>query len=67
MLTYLGTLATERGCGRLEWSVLNWNTQAIEFYEQLGARPMDGWTVYRVAGEALEKLADSFPGSGGRD
>ena len=47
----------ERGCGRLEWEVLDWNAPAIGFYKSLGAVPMDEWTKYRVTGEALEKLA----------
>ena len=58
LLLYLARLAGERGCGRFEWSVLDWNTPAIEFYKNLGAVPMSGWTVFRVAGEALEKLSN---------
>lgn len=57
MLVYLANLAKERGCGRLEWWVLDWNDPAIRFYKTLGAVPMDDWTVYRVAGEALDELA----------
>jgi GNAT superfamily N-acetyltransferase len=57
MLAHLARLARERGCGRLEWSVLDWNEGAIRFYRSLGAVPMDEWTVYRVTGEALERLA----------
>lgn len=57
LLTHLAGIARERGCGRLEWSVLDWNEPAIGFYRALGARPLDGWTVFRVAGEALEALA----------
>ena len=57
LLVRLAGLATERGCGRLEWSVLDWNKPAIRFYKALGAVPMDEWTVYRVTGEALEDLA----------
>ncbi len=57
LLTHLARLAKERGCGRLEWSVLDWNEPAIELYKGIGAVPMDEWTVYRVAGEALETLA----------
>ena len=56
LLTRLARLALERGCGRLEWAVLNWNTEAIKFYERLGARPNSDWTVYRLAGEALTSL-----------
>jgi len=57
LLSYLARLAVERGCGRLEWWVLDWNEPAIRFYERLGAKPMDEWTVFRVADEALEDLA----------
>lgn len=57
MLVRLARLARERSCGRLEWSVLDWNEPAIGFYEMLGASPVSGWTVYRVTGEALEELA----------
>ncbi len=57
LLTHLATLAKERGCGRLEWSVLDWNEPAIKLYRDAGAIPMDEWTVYRVSGEALDRLA----------
>ena len=57
LLIYIAKLARERGCGRLEWSVLDWNEPAIGFYKRVGASPVSGWTVYRVAGEALEELA----------
>ncbi len=57
MLVHLAQLAVDRDCGRLEWSVLDWNTPAIEFYKSLGAVPMDEWTIYRVTGEALPALA----------
>ncbi|HMJ37985.1 MAG TPA: GNAT family N-acetyltransferase [Verrucomicrobiae bacterium] len=56
LLQRLATIAVERGCGRLEWSVLDWNRDAIGFYERLGARPNSEWTVYRLAGEALTSL-----------
>jgi GNAT superfamily N-acetyltransferase len=56
LLIHLARLAKERGCGRLEWSVLDWNEPAIGFYRGLGASPVGGWTVYRVTGEALEGL-----------
>ena len=56
LLKELARLAVERGCGRLEWSVLDWNRDAIGFYERLGARPNSGWTIYRLAGEALSAL-----------
>jgi GNAT superfamily N-acetyltransferase len=62
----LAHLAVERGCGRLEWSVLDWNEQARRFYASLGAEPMDGWTVHRLSGEALRALAGGArPGGGG--
>ncbi|MDP9484862.1 MAG: GNAT family N-acetyltransferase [Actinomycetota bacterium] len=57
LLVHLARLAKERGCGRLEWSVLDWNEPAIGFYRGIGASPVGGWTVYRVSGEALEGLA----------
>ena len=60
MLMHLARLAKERGCGRLEWSVLDWNEPSIRFYESLGAVAMDDWTVYRMTGEALEKLAEGI-------
>ena len=56
LLKELARLAVERGCGRLEWSVLDWNSGAIGFYERLGARPNSEWTVYRLTGEALAAL-----------
>lgn len=57
LLVNLAARAVREGCGRLEWAVLNWNEPSIRFYESLGARPMDDWTVYRLTGEALTKLA----------
>jgi GNAT superfamily N-acetyltransferase len=57
LLRHLARLAVERGCGRFEWSVLDWNQRAIDFYRKLGAVPLDEWTVFRVSGEALEQLA----------
>ena len=51
-----------RGCGRFEWSVLDWNEPAIGFYRALGARPMDGWTVMRVDGDALRALGGAIEG-----
>ena len=53
----LGELALERGCGRLEFWVLDWNRPAIDFYRKLGAEPMSDWTVQRITGEALNRLA----------
>ena len=57
LLVHLARLARERGCGRLEWSVLDWNEPAIGFYGRIGASPVGGWTVYRVTGEAREGVA----------
>jgi len=57
LLARLAGLARSRGCGRLEWWVLDWNEPAIGFYRSVGAEPMDDWTVYRVSGAALEDLA----------
>jgi GNAT superfamily N-acetyltransferase len=56
LLKHLARVAVERGCGRLEWSVLDWNRDAIGFYERLGARANSDWTVYRLTGEALTAL-----------
>ncbi len=57
LLVRIAGLAVERRCGRLEWSVLDWNEPAIRFYQRHGARPMDEWTVYRLTGTALKQLA----------
>lgn len=57
LLRHLARLAERRGCARLEWAVLDWNEAAIDFYRRLGARPNAGWTVYRLDGEALQRLA----------
>ena len=57
LMTHLARLAVDRKCRRFEWSVLNWNEPSIGFYKSLGAKPMDEWTVYRLAGESLERLA----------
>ncbi len=57
LLVHLARLAVERGSGRLEWAVLDWNRDAIGFYERLGARPNSDWTVYRLTGQALTGLA----------
>lgn len=59
LLARLAAIAKSRNCGRLEWAVLNWNEPAIRFYESLGARPMNEWTVYRLIGEPLDDLARS--------
>ncbi len=57
LLTYLARLAMDHGCNRMEWAVLDWNATAIRFYQKLGARPIEGWTVYRLGKEGLDKLA----------
>ena len=57
LLAELARLVVERGCARLEWAVLDWNEPSIGFYKSLGAKPMDEWTVMRVDGKALTKLA----------
>lgn len=57
LLVELARIAVERQCGRLEWAVLDWNVDAIGFYERLGARPNSEWTVYRLTGESLTRLA----------
>jgi GNAT superfamily N-acetyltransferase len=56
LLKHLARLSVERGYGRMEWQVLNWNQPAIDFYRKLGALPLDEWTKYRLTGEALEGL-----------
>lgn len=56
LLEKLGAIAVERGCGRLEWWVLDWNKPSIDFYRSMGAVPMDEWTVFRIDGETLEKM-----------
>jgi GNAT superfamily N-acetyltransferase len=64
LLARLAALAVERQCGRLEWSVLDWNVDAIGFYEKLGARGMTEWTVHRLTGDALTALAAESPTHG---
>jgi GNAT superfamily N-acetyltransferase len=56
LLRHLAALAVQRGCGRMEWAVLDWNKRAIEFYERMGARGVREWTIFRVAGDALRRL-----------
>ena len=58
LLKRVARIAIERGCGRLEWGVLDWNEAAIQFYKKLGALPMDAWTKCRLTGEALKNLRD---------
>lgn len=57
LLERLAQIAKERGCGRMEWAVLDWNDPAIQFYRKLGAAPMDEWTVFRLTEEGIAKLA----------
>jgi GNAT superfamily N-acetyltransferase len=57
LLLQAARIAHERGCGRFEWAVLDWNTPAQDFYKSLGAVPLDDWTIFRVTGEALTRLA----------
>lgn len=58
LLKRLAAVAVERGCGRLEWSCLDWNAPSIAFYQSMGAVPMEGWTVYRLTGETLKRIAE---------
>jgi GNAT superfamily N-acetyltransferase len=55
LLRHLVGIAADRGCGRMEWSVLDWNTPAIDFYKRMGAQPLDDWSVFRLTGEALRR------------
>jgi len=57
LLLHVARIAHERGCGRFEWSALDWNTPAIDFYRGLGAVPLDDWTIFRATGAALERMA----------
>jgi GNAT superfamily N-acetyltransferase len=57
LLTWLASEAVRRNCGRLEWSVLDWNEPAIRFYKSLGARPMEEWGIFRLTGDALRAVA----------
>jgi GNAT superfamily N-acetyltransferase len=66
LLAHLARLAVERGCGRLEWSVLDWNRPAIDFYLKLGAQPMAEWTVHRLTGEQLAAVAALAPPAAAR-
>ena len=63
LLIHVARLAAARGCGRMEWAVLNWNRRAIGFYQSIGARPVNDWTVYRLDGAALDAL--QAPSAGG--
>jgi len=57
LLAHLAAIAVERGCGRMEWSVLDWNEPAIRFYTRLGAAPLDEWRICRLTGDALTRVA----------
>src|SRR3954462_9162568 len=57
LLREIARIAVQRGCGRVDWSVLDWNELAISFYKRIGARPMDEWTIFRLTGEALTSFA----------
>ena len=59
LLIHLAKVARERGCGRMEWAVLDWNESAIQFYRKLAAKPMDEWTVFRLTRDGIAKLANS--------
>lgn len=61
LITYLATLAVARDCGRLEWSVLDWNQSAIDFYQSLGATMLHDWRINRVSGQSLSDMAALFP------
>ena len=58
LLVHLAKIARERGCGRMEWAVLDWNDSAIQFYHKLGAAPMNEWTVFRLTSDGIAKLAE---------
>jgi GNAT superfamily N-acetyltransferase len=64
LLRAIAQLAFERGCGRIEWSVLDWNEPSINFYRALGAVPLDDWTTFRLTGEAIAALAEDRPRGG---
>jgi GNAT superfamily N-acetyltransferase len=66
LLRRLIGLAADRGCGRMEWAVLDWNTPAVEFYRRMGARPLEDWTVFRLTGTALRRPGVSPEGPPGR-
>ena len=62
LLIHLAKIARDRGCGRMEWAVLDWNEPAIQFYRKLEAKSMDEWTVFRLKRDGIAKLADAEPG-----
>ena len=59
LLKHLAQIAVQNNCGRFEWSVLDWNQPAINFYQSIGAKPQDEWIIYRLAGDALKEFAES--------
>jgi GNAT superfamily N-acetyltransferase len=61
LLVHLAKIAHDRGCGRMEWAVLNWNEPAIEFYKKLGAKPLDEWKIFRLNREGIARLAEARP------
>jgi GNAT superfamily N-acetyltransferase len=61
LLIHVAKIAVERGCGRFQWAVLDWNTPAIDFYRSLGAEPLDDWTLFRLSGDALHRVAALSP------
>lgn len=61
LLVHLAQIARDRNCGRMEWAVLDWNDAAIQFYRKLGAKPMDEWTVFRLARDGIADLAEARP------
>jgi GNAT superfamily N-acetyltransferase len=61
LLVRLAKIARDRGCGRMEWAVLDWNEPAIKFYQTLDAKPMDEWTVFRLTRDGIARLADASP------
>jgi GNAT superfamily N-acetyltransferase len=67
LLVELAKIARDRGCGRMEWAVLNWNEPAIKFYQTLGAKPMNEWTVFRLTRDEIAKLADAADTAATRD
>lgn len=62
LLAHLAHIAVERKCGRFEWSVLDWNQRAIDFYKKLGAKPLSEWTMFRITGDSLGELAKGDKG-----
>ena len=59
LLNHLAKIARDRGCGRMEWAVLDWNEPAIEFYKKIGAQPLDEWKIFRLTRDGIAKLAES--------